>query len=69
MAEGCIDSLDHCPALLAALWVVVAALQECSWEEVPPSRSPPRKARDSRLQDLRKHLPLPLDRVALIDPC
>lgn len=32
----------HCPALLAALWVVVAALQEwCSWEEVPPFRSPP----------------------------
>ena len=32
----------HCPALLAALWVVVAALQEwCSWEEGPPFRSPP----------------------------
>ena len=32
----------HCPALLAALWVVVAALQEWrSWEEVPPFRSPP----------------------------
>ena len=32
----------HCPALLAALWVVVAALQEWwSWEEGPPFRSPP----------------------------
>ena len=32
----------HCPALLAALCVVVSALQEwCSWEEVPPFRSPP----------------------------
>ena len=41
----------HCPALLAALWVVVAALQEwCSWEEVPPFRSPParRETHDTR---------------------
>ena len=39
----------HCPALLAALWaVVVAALQErCSWEEFPPFRPPPRKARET----------------------
>ena len=42
----------HCPALLAALWVVVAALQEwCSWEEVPPFRSPPRIARDTHIEE------------------
>ena len=39
----------HCPALLAALWVVVAALQEwCSWEEVPPFRSPPARRETHR---------------------
>ena len=38
--------------LLAALWVVVAALQEwCSWEEVPPFRSPPQGATHTRLPD------------------